>query len=118
MKLSAADISGYASAAGFSGGDLATAIAIALAESSGNPQVVGDQSLAPTKGPSIGLWQINIGSKAHPELASQDLTDPQTNANAAYSIYQAAGYSFRPWSTFTNGAFRAYMSSAAAAVNA
>jgi len=36
-NLGAADILNYASAAGFAGGDLATAVAIALAESSGNP---------------------------------------------------------------------------------
>lgn len=92
-------IATVAANAGFSGSDLVTAVAIALAESGGDPGAVGDKALAPTKGPSIGLWQINIGSKAHPEYASVDLTDPQTNANAAYAVYSAAG-SFRPWATF------------------
>ncbi len=103
MKLSAQDIAGYAQTAGFSGSDLTMAVAIAIAESSGNPRAVGDKTLAPTNGPSIGLWQINTGTKAHPELAGQDLNDPQTNANAAYNIYKAAGYSFNPWSTYKNG---------------
>lgn len=98
-NLSASDIAGYAQNAGFSGSDLTMAVAVALAESSGNPGVVGDLSITP--GGSVGLWQINL--KYHPEFAGQDLTDPQINANAAYSIYRAAGNSFSPWSTYKNG---------------
>ena len=114
-KLKFADIQPFAANAGFSGDDLNTACAIALAESSGNPNAKGDLTLAPTNGPSIGLWQINTGSKAHPELAGQDLTDPQTNANAAFAIYQAAGNSFSPWSTFGSGAYTKYLPATAAA---
>src|SRR6266404_5020546 len=99
-KLTTGDVALVARQAGFSGTDLLTAVAIACAESSGNPNAVGDQTLAPDRGPSIGLWQINIGNKAHPEYADVDLTDPQTNANAAFEVYSSAGNSFRPWSTF------------------
>jgi soluble lytic murein transglycosylase-like protein len=109
-RLTPQQIATVASIAGFTGDDLATAVAIALAESSGNPAAVGDAALAPTRGPSIGLWQINTGSAAHPEYAGVDLTDPQTNANAAYSIYLVSG--FRPWSTYTSGAYAAYLESA------
>lgn len=97
-------IPGYARTAGFSGGDLAIAVAIAYAESSGNPNAVGDVDL----GRSIGLWQINLA--AHPEYSESELYDPQTNANAAYAIYQAAGESFKPWTTFNTGAYTKYLS--------
>lgn len=103
MQLSAADIASFAAGAGFQGPDLITAVAIALAESSGNPNAIGDQSLAPANGPSIGLWQINIGSQAHPELAGANLQDPATNAAAAYGIYSASG--FRPWTTYGSGKY-------------
>ena len=96
-------IASYASNAGFSGVDLAIAIAIAYAESSGNPDAVGDN------GDSIGLWQINLPN--HPEYEGSDLTDPQTNASAAYAIYQAAGDSFTPWTTFKTGAYSQYLGS-------
>jgi len=112
-KMNASDIATYARQAGFSGNDLATAVAIALAESSGNPTAVGDLNLTP--GGSVGLWQINL--KAHPDLAG-DLTDPQTNANAAYAIYQAAGNSFHPWTTYKTGAYTAYLATAQQVVNA
>lgn len=97
------DIRTFAANAGFSGSDLEIAVAIALAESSGNPVAVGDINLTP--GGSIGLWQINL--KAHPQYTAAQLTDPQTNANAAYAIYEAAGETFTPWSTFsyTGGKF-------------
>ena len=104
-KLGASDLLAYASNAGFQGDDLSTAVAIALAESSGNPNAVGDLTITP--GGSVGLWQINL--KYHPEYTSDELRDPQTNANAAFAIYQAAGNSFSPWSTFKSGAYLAYV---------
>lgn len=112
-NLSPAQIAVYAQQAGFTGQDLISAVAIAIAESSGNPKANGDTNLTP--GGSVGLWQINLA--AHPEFAGLDLTDPQTNANAAYSVYMAAGYSFYPWSTYKSGAYARYVGDAAAGVN-
>jgi len=111
-KLSASDIAQFAANAGFP--DVATATAIALAESGGDPEAIGDKSLAPTNGPSIGLWQINIGSKANSQFANVDLTDPQTNANAAFQIFQQQG--FGAWSTFNGGQYLAFMQAAQDAV--
>jgi Lysozyme like domain len=109
-KLSASDIATYAANAGFTGDNLVTAVAIALAESSGDPSAVGDQ------GTSIGLWQIHF--TVHPEFDQNQLTDPQYNANAAFSVYQKAGNSFQPWSTFSvNQAYLNYLSVAQAAVS-
>lgn len=102
MKLSAAQIQMYAAAAGFSGADLATATAVALAESSGDPNVDNPEG-------SYGLWQIYL--PLHPEFTGWDLHDPQTNANAAFQVYSAAGGTFRPWTTFKTGAYLAYMPS-------
>jgi hypothetical protein len=93
--------------AGFQGNDLATAVAIVLAESGGNPSIIGDQTLAPTRGPSIGLWQINIGSAANPQYANVNLQDPETNANAAFDIYSRRG--FRDWTTYGNGRYQAFV---------
>lgn len=113
MTLSPAQIAQYAAAAGFSGADLVTAVAIALAESGGNPN---DYNSEPQDVPgrygrisvndglgSQGLWQIYLA--AHPEFAGENLLDPQTNANAAYSIYAVAGNNFTPWSTYTSGEY-------------
>jgi hypothetical protein len=102
MILSSAQIQSYAAAAGFSGADLATAVAIALAESypSGNPDSYNPEG-------SYGLWQIYL--PMHPEYAGVNLYDPQTNASAAFAIYSAAGSRFTPWSTFNSGAYAKYM---------
>lgn len=110
------EIASVASNAGFSGDDLAIAIAVALAESGGNQGAYNPEIAAGTpegKG-SYGLWQIY--TKVHPEFDAQQLVqDPQYNANAAYQIYSEAGFSFRPWSTFKNGAYLAHMEVAQAA---
>lgn len=91
-NLSASQIAWFAANAGFTGDDIATATAIALAESSGNPAAVGDN------GTSIGLWQIHY--TVHPEFDSNQLKDPQYNASAAFSIFSRRG-NFNDWSTFT-----------------
>jgi hypothetical protein len=120
MNLSPAQIAQYAAAAGFTGNDLLTAVDIALAESNGGnpnayfsePQDVpgkyGRVSANDGKG-SYGLWQIYLA--AHPEFSGVNLLDPQTNANAAYSIYAVAG-GFTPWSTYTSGEYGMYESPA------
>jgi hypothetical protein len=106
-NLSFDDLVTLATNAGFSGADAQTAAAIALAESSGNPQAVGDTAI--TSGGSIGLWQINL--QAHPEYTAATLTNSTANAAAAYAIYSAAGNSFSPWSTYNSGAYLSYLPS-------
>ena len=126
MKLSAATIAALARSAGFSGDDIKTAVAIALAESGGNPKNIGDKTLAPERGPSYGLWQINMGTKVHgSEFAAYDVFDPQVNANLAFHLYHRAGNSFRDWSTFTQNDpktgrpyYEAHLSTAEIGVNA
>lgn len=114
----------FAQNAGFSGADLAVAVAVALAESGGNPRAYnpvtnldsGKPASTPTGQGAIGIWQIYL--KVHPEFNGQNLYDPQTNANAAFSIYLAAGSSFHPWSTYGNGSgvYSGYMAQANDAV--
>jgi hypothetical protein len=112
-------VASVAENAGFNGQDLTTAVAVAYAESSGNPNAYNPETAAGTpKGQgSYGLWQIYL--KAHPEYNGQNLFDPQTNANAAYAIYAAAGDTFSPWSTYAagTGAFTNYLEQAQTQVN-
>jgi hypothetical protein len=112
MPLSASQIAIYAANAGFSGSALQTAVAIALAESGGNPTVIGDTNITP--GGSVGLMQINLA--AHPEYTAADLLDPQANMDAAFQIYQQAGGQFSPWTTYNTGAYATQMPSTAIAL--
>jgi hypothetical protein len=107
VNLAIPQLVALASGAGFTGQDMVTAVAIALAESGGNPQAYNPERAAGTAqgAGSFGLWQIYL--QAHPEFAGANLFDPQTNASAAYSVYSGAG-GFSPWSTFKSGAYLAY----------
>jgi hypothetical protein len=107
VALSARQIATHAAAAGFRGADLQTSVAVALAESGGNPSARNLSS----REDSRGLWQINV--RAHPELAA-NLYDPATNARAARAVLRKQGW--RAWSVFTNGKFLLYMPTAGAAV--
>lgn len=109
MNLTFNDLYNLAVSVGFPAGDSAvTAAAIALAESGGNPQAVGDQTL----GGSYGLWQVFI--PAHPEYNAQSLFDPTYNAKAALAISKG-GATFTPWSTYNSGAYKKYLAAAPAA---
>lgn len=93
--------------AGFSVEDANVAAAIALAESSGKAHAYNPETAAgnPQGQGSFGLWQINL--HAHQEFFNQPLYDPQTNANAAFKVFQEQGFS--AWSTYTNGAYQEYL---------
>lgn len=115
--ISDAQIAGAAKAAGFSGGQVAIITAIALAESSGN--IYAHNPVPPDN--SYGLTQINMLGGMGPErrkrygLTSNDqLFDPVTNMRAAYDI-SSQGKNWRPWSTYTSGAYRLYLKRAESA---
>jgi hypothetical protein len=117
LQDAAAQLATLAANAGFSGPDLATAVAIALAESSGIPTKYNAETAArggtPQGKGSYGLWQIYLNK--HPEFAGWDLFDPQTNANAAYSIYSRRG-GFSDWATYSvTGTYRDFLSVAQSA---
>jgi hypothetical protein len=98
-RLTANQIAGYARAAGFAGDDLATAVAVALAESS------GDTHARAPSGCCHGLWQIH--ARAHNE-AITDLWDPAYNARVAHRIWTRAG-GWGPWEAYTRGLHTRYL---------
>jgi hypothetical protein len=103
------NIAALAAGAGFTGNDIDTAVAIALAESSGDPGKYNDERDAPGGTPpgqgSYGLWQIYL--KKHPQFAGVNLLDPMTNAYAAFDVYSREG--FHAWTTYNSGKYRAYL---------
>ena len=103
MALTPNQIAQLAYNAGFRGSALRMAVAIALAESSGDPNAYNPELGAGTaRGHgSRGLWQIY--GTAHPWADSDMALNPVFNAQAAYRVYKEAGNSFNPWSTFKNG---------------
>ena len=107
----ATQIAQVASQAGFKGGALVTATAIALAESGGNTMAYNPETAAgtPIGSGSRGLWQVY--GKVHPQYNNDGTYDPLTNARAAYQI-SSSGTNFNPWSTYTNGAYKSYLQQA------
>jgi hypothetical protein len=119
-KLSPEQIAQYAHDAGFRGQDLTRAVAIALAESGGDPKAHND--VPPDN--SYGLWQVNMLGALGPERRHQfdldsnkELFSPETNAEAAFDI-SGKGASFQPWSTFTNGAYKSHLDEARRGIRA
>lgn len=113
-----------AKAAGFDNKSAEIAAAIAMAETLtfkdgkqyADFDAIGDTTLVnSTWGPSYGAWQIRslIADNTTGRLRdATQLADPAFNAKAAYQIYKNAGNSFRPWSTYTSGAYQGYMQKA------
>lgn len=107
MKLTVPEIAYYARAAGFAGSALVMATAVAVRESGGNTDAVGDVDRPHAGCRSYGLMQINVcpqgtagGNNAGIPWREQPSTllDPGTNMAAAFSLSRA-GSAWGPWST-------------------
>lgn len=93
------------------------AAAVALAESSGNPQAVNrdDPNGAGGTQTSWGLWQISNGTHGEPVA---DILNPQVNARQAVAKWRGAGDSFKPWGTYVTGKYLSFLPGGASAANA
>jgi hypothetical protein len=119
-KLSPAQIAEYAHDAGFRGHDLTVAVAVAMAESGGDTRA--HNPVPPDD--SYGLWQINmigsLGPARRDEFdldSNRELFDPEENAKAAWEI-SGHGDSFRPWTTYTSGAYKQFLDDARRGIRA
>lgn len=101
-QLTRAAVLKIATAAGFPNPKLASAIA--FAESGGVPGAITNTP----RELSIGLWQIN--TRVHP-YSVEDMKDPIKNAAAAFAISRA-GTNWQPWSAYTSGAYRKFLTGA------
>jgi hypothetical protein len=107
-KISNQAIANAAHIAGFRGQAAVTAVAVALAESSGDKDVYNGICCH-------GLWQIHyVHAKRYPVLWAQKY-DPTSNARMAFSI-SSGGKNWQPWEAYTNGAYRQYLDAAKKAV--
>lgn len=96
--------------AGFSGDDLVTAVAVALAESSGRPRATNENT---NGSKDYGLWQINTvhqGAGFNPNKAF----DPEYNAKWAHRLFQESGW--KPWVAYNTGSYEKFLDDARAAV--
>lgn len=113
-KISDGAIAQAAQSAGLSGGAVAIAVAIALAESGGDTTnhtfslVTGDDS--------YGLWQINMLGQMGPDRrkefnlsSNEDLYNPSINARVMASL-SGGGTNWRAWTTYTRGTYLLFLS--------
>ena len=119
-KLSPERIARHAHEAGFRGQDLTIAVAVALAESGGDPRA---HNATPPDN-SYGLWQINMLGSMGPARrrefgleSNRELFDPAENARAANKI-SGDGRSWTPWTTYTSGAYKRHLDEARQGVEA
>lgn len=103
--LTIPQIAQLATNAGIPGGQtLYTCVAIALAESGGRT----DATNSNTDGSmDKGEWQINTIHDS--KLPGQDRFDPNVNAQLMKMIYDEAGQSWTPWTTYKIGAHLNHM---------
>lgn len=95
--------------AGMDSANAAIGAAIALAESGGRTDAVGDN------GSSFGLWQIHL--PAHPDVTQACALDPGCAASAVLRI-SSGGTDWHPWTTFQTGAYQAFLGAQQAVQNA
>ncbi len=97
MALNAYSIAGLAYNAGWRGPDWPNAVAVALAESSGDPNAHNTARGNDAR----GLWQVNVKEGAHPGYKGRDLYNPNVNAQTAHEIWERDGWA--PWKSSRGG---------------
>ena len=102
-KLTRSQIASAMSQAGWPKSAIPVGVAVALAESSGNPAATNHNRNGST---DYGLFQINSIHKSI--LASGTWSNPVDNAKMALRVYREAGNSWRPWVTFKSGSYRKF----------
>ena len=119
--LTPAQIAAHVRAAGFPEELVPTKVAIAMAESSGNPRAHNPN--ASTGDNSYGLFQINMLGGMGPERrrqfglqSNEQLFDPAINAQAAKKIFDSQG--LNAWSVHKSGAYKQFMPEAQQAARA
>jgi len=88
---------------GFPATEIARAVAVSIAEDGSGDPTVEHRNVNGSI--DYGLWQIN---SIHGFPVSQ-LKEPLGNAQAAKKVWDQAGGSWKPWSTFMSGAYLAFM---------
>ena len=108
--MSATAVAALAKAAGVPADQLATAVAIAMAESGLNPNATNVNTDGSV---DRGLWQIN--NAAHPDVSDSSAFNPVTAAQGMLSISNG-GTNWEPWVTYQTGAYLQYLPEAQQAV--
>jgi hypothetical protein len=113
-KISDAAIADYAVGAGFPKVAVPTAVAVALAESEGDPSATHLNSDV-HKSTDYGLWQINGYWWADILRRFSPWSDPAQNARMAVTVWKDSRWSFDPWNTYKHGSHLKFMDRARAA---
>jgi len=122
-QLSDDQLAQLAYGAGFRGQVLVDMVAIALRESRGNSDAVGDKDNPKRGCGSFGLWQINscpgygAGAPRYSDNPTA-LLDPATNAAAAFMLSKNGTW-LQPWTSYRSGipSFQPFSARAKAAVD-
>lgn len=101
--LSFAQLESVATQGGFPQSMAPLMAAIALAESSGNPNSTNPTDNNGTQ-TSWGLWQISLGNHNEP---APNWNDPVENARLAYGKWKSQG--LKAWGTYDTGIYKKYL---------
>lgn len=102
-SLSPSAIAASARRAGFPESEIVTAVAVAYAESNGDPTESGHNTDGST---DYGLWMINSVNAS--TLRMGNWANPDDNARMAYSLWKQ--YGWKPWVAYNSGAYKRQLS--------
>lgn len=122
MRYTATEIYKLSRAAGLSVADSVIAVAVGLAESSGDDTALGDVDLQTAQwGPSVGIWQIRTLTAETGTGSFRDINalkgNPAFQAKAMASISQQ-GANWSPWTVYNKGIYERYLGQARNAATA
>jgi Lysozyme like domain len=110
MRLSPHEIAHIAKTVPWTTGEQRIAIAIALAESSGETDALARSETGASIGNrDHGLWQISGRWHGDKLQRRPNWRNPYENVKIAYEIFVGVGRVWTPWSVFTSNAYAKYL---------
>lgn len=117
MKLSPSEIAYLVAWAGFTPDEQPTAIAVALAESGGDCEVIARSTIGENLGQrDHGLWQISNRWNGQRLIDLGPWRNPWRNTAMAYDLFEEWGRTWGAWKAYTSGSYEVFLPDAVIAL--
>jgi hypothetical protein len=122
MRLSPNEMAWCLQTAGFAGADVITGIAVGIAESGGETDVIGSATSGTTNNRDHGVWQISNRWHGAKMQKLPDWRDPLVNAKLAKQVFdetvRAGKVGWTAWAVYNSGSYEPFLEAAKIGVQA
>lgn len=116
MRLSPNEMAWCLKTAGFTGADIITGVAVGIAESGGETDVIGSATSGTTNNRDHGVWQISNRWHSAKLQSLTNWRDPLVNARLAKLVFEetvrAGKVGWSAWAVYNSGSYEQFIEAA------